>query len=174
MNTRRDHAPSTPTRKPATDIGPTRAGADRRYLAPGWFTRHVVNPTVVGLVRLGVPVRGARELHVRGRTTGEWRAVPVNPLRLEDRTYLVAPRGRTQWVRNLRSAGTGRLRRGRRFDEFTAVELADLDRPPVIRAYLEAWAFEVGNFFDGVTADSSDDELLAVAPDFPVFELRPA
>lgn len=157
----------TLTTKPASAPSPV-----DRYVAPDWFTRHVANPVVARLIRAGVTVRGARELHVRGRATGEWRTVPVNPLRLDDRTYLVAPRGHTQWVRNVRAAGSGRLRRGRRFDEFTAVEVADQDKAPIIRAYLRAWAFEVGKFFDGITADSSDDELRAVAADFPVFEIR--
>lgn len=142
-----------------------------RYLAPDWMTRHVANPVMAGLVKLGVSVRGARELHVRGRSSGEWRTVPVNPLELDGHTYLVAPRGHTQWVRNLRAAGGGRLRKGRRFEEFSAVELSDDVKPPVIRAYLRAWAFEVGKFFDGITADSTDAELLAVAAGFPVFEI---
>lgn len=165
----------TPTIQPSatgttTETGATPAQADR-YLAPDWFTRRVLNPVVVRLVRAGLNLRGARELHVRGRHSGEWRTVPVNPLELDGRTYLVSPRGHTQWSRNLRAAGQGRLRRRRRFDDFTAVEVADADKAPIIRAYLRAWAFEVGKFFDGITADSSDAELLAVAEGFPVFEL---
>ena len=149
----------------------TVAPTAERYLAPDRFTRRVVNPLVVRLVRLGLNLRGARELHVRGRTTGEWRTVPVNPLDLDGRTYLVSPRGHTQWSRNMRAAGGGRLRRGRRLDEFSAVEVADDDKAPIIRAYLREWAFEVGKFFDGITADSTDAELLAVADGFPVFEI---
>jgi len=122
-------------------------------------------------VKLGFSVRGARQLQVRGRTSGEWRATPVNLLELDGRQYLVAPRGHTQWVRNLRVAGEGRLRRGRRVEEFTAVELDDAVKPAIIREYLRLWAFEVGRFFDGITVDSSDDELLAAAPGFPVFEI---
>jgi hypothetical protein len=90
----------------------------------------------------------------------------------EETTYLVAPRGRTQWVRNLRAAGEGRLRLGRRYDDFTAVELADADKAPILRAYLESWAFEVGRFFDGVDAESTDAQLAAIAPGFPVFEVE--
>ena len=69
----------------------------------------------------------------------------------------MAPRGETQWVRNLRVAGGGELRRGRRAQPFTAVELDDTAKPTVLRAYLEEWAWEVGAFFDGVGADSSDE-----------------
>ncbi len=169
-----------PTMTDTTSTGTTSTGTTGtgtkpgRYLAPDWFTRRILNPLVVRLVRAGANVRGARELHVRGRTTGEWRAVPVNPLELDGRTYLVSPRGHTQWSRNLRAAGAGRLRRGRHLDEFTAVEVADADKAPIIRAYLRAWAFEVGKFFEGITADSSDEELLAVAAGFPVFEVSVA
>ncbi len=145
--------------------------ADHRYLTPDWATRRIFNPLVAGLVKLGISIRGARELHVRGRASGQWRTVPVNPLTIDSRRYLVAPRGHTQWVRNLRAAGAGRLRRGRRFEDFTAVELADADKTPIIREYLRAWAFEVGKFFDGITVDSTDAEIAAVAADFPVFEI---
>jgi len=148
--------------------GPT---TPRRYLAPDWATRHLFNPVMLGMVKLGVPIRGARELHVRGRSTGEWRHVPVNPLTVDGHRYLVAPRGETQWVRNLRVAGGGRLRLGRRFEEFTATEIADADKEPILRAYLRAWAFEVGKFFEGVDAESSDDELAAIASGFPVFRI---
>lgn len=153
---------------------PTRTittNTSRRYLAPDGFTRRVFNPLVAGLTRAGLSIFGSRILEVRGRVSGEWRAVPVNPLELDGCTYLVAPRGHTQWVRNLRAAKVGRLRKGRSSATFTAVELADADKAQVIRAYLEAWAFEVGQFFDGLNKDSSDAEILAVAPGFPVFEI---
>jgi deazaflavin-dependent oxidoreductase (nitroreductase family) len=142
-----------------------------RYVRPGWFTRHVMNPAVARLVQLGVSMKGARELQVRGRTTGEWRTTPVNLLELDGRTYLVAPRGETQWVKNLRVAGAGRLRSGRRVDGFTAVELADDEKPVVLREYLRRWAWEVGQFFDGLRADSSDAEVAAAAAGFPVFAI---
>jgi deazaflavin-dependent oxidoreductase (nitroreductase family) len=122
---------------------------------------------------MGINVRGARELHVRGRSTGEWRTVPVNPLRLDGERYLVAPRGHTQWVRNIRASGEGRLRSGRRFEDFTVVEIADADKAPMIRAYLKVWAMEVGKFFDGLDADSSDERIAEVAAGFPVFRIIP-
>src|SRR5262249_29387695 len=84
--------------------------AEPRYVRPGWFTRHVGNPAVALLTRAGISVWGSRELRVRGRTSGEWRTTPVNLLAYEGVRYLVAPRGVTQWVRNLRVAGEGELR----------------------------------------------------------------
>jgi deazaflavin-dependent oxidoreductase (nitroreductase family) len=144
-----------------------------RYVEPGWFTRNVFNRAVNGLTKLGISVLGSRELRVRGRKTGEWRKVPVNLLTLEGTRYLVAPRGHTQWVRNLRASGTGELRVGRRVEAFSATELADDDKVDVLRAYLKRWKVEVGVFFGGVDASASDDELRRIAPDHPVFRLAP-
>jgi deazaflavin-dependent oxidoreductase (nitroreductase family) len=141
------------------------------YRRPGWVTTNVFNRIVAMLTRLGVSVYGSRVLEVRGRTSGEWRQTPVNLLTHDGTEYLVAPRGHTQWVRNLRVRGQGRLRVGRRVESFTASELADEDKPAVLRAYLRKWKVEVGVFFDGVGPDSTDSELLRVAPDHPVFRL---
>ena len=141
------------------------------YQEPGWFTRHVFNPAVALLTRAGISVWGSRELRVRGRTSGEWRATPVNLLTLDGGQYLVAPRGVTQWVRNLRVAGTGELRVGKRTESFTATEIADADKAPILRAYLKRWKAEVGVFFDGVSGDSPDTELQRIAPDHPVFRI---
>jgi deazaflavin-dependent oxidoreductase (nitroreductase family) len=134
----------------------------------------VFNRGVAALTRLGVSVAGSRVLEVRGRKTGQPRRTPVNPLTLEGTRYLVAPRGRTQWVRNLRAQGDGRLLLGRRAEHFTAVELADHDKPPILRAYLERWKWEVGVFFEGVGPDSGDDELRRIAPDHPIFRIDPS
>jgi deazaflavin-dependent oxidoreductase (nitroreductase family) len=144
---------------------------ENRYLAPGWFTRQVFNRAVRRLTRLGVSVAGSRELRVRGRSSGEWRSTPVNLLTLEGQQYLVAPRGVTQWVRNLRVAGTGELRVGRRTQPFSATELGDADKTPVLREYVRRWGFEAGQFFEGVDARSDDVALARVAPGFPVFLL---
>jgi deazaflavin-dependent oxidoreductase (nitroreductase family) len=148
------------------------AAVAEHFQAPGWFTRHVFNPAVAGLTRLGVGVYGSRVLEVRGRKTGEWRQTPVNLLTVDGVDYLVAPRGHTQWVRNLRASGGGRLRLGRRVQDFTAQEVEDESKLPVLRSYLQKWAWEVGQFFDGVNAKSGDEELRRVAPDHPVFRLE--
>jgi deazaflavin-dependent oxidoreductase (nitroreductase family) len=141
------------------------------YQRPGWFTTHVFNRVVAAFTRAGISVMGSRVLEVPGRKTGEPRRTPVNLLDFEGSRYLVAPRGHTQWVRNLRASGHGRLWLGRRSEPFTATELADDDKPPVLRAYLKRWAFEVGVFFGGVGPDASDEELRRIAPDHPVFKL---
>ena len=144
-----------------------------RYVMPktrsGRMVNDFFNSSVAWLTRRGVSVWGSRVLYVRGRSTGQWRSNPVNVLSHGGQRYLVAPRGQTQWVRNLRAAGSGELRVGRRTERFTATELTDDRKPEVLRAYLARWKFEVGVFFDGVDAKASDAELLRIAPGYPVF-----
>ena len=142
-----------------------------RYQRPGWFTKNVFNRAVALLTRAGVSVAGSRVLEVRGRKSGEPRRTPVNLLTVDGARYLVAARGHTQWVRNLRALGEGRLLVGRRAEPFTAEEIPDDDKPAILRPYLERWKWEVGAFFGGVGPDSSDEELRRIAPDHPVFRL---
>jgi deazaflavin-dependent oxidoreductase (nitroreductase family) len=149
------------------------ASSDTHFKRPGWFTKNVFNRIVAGLTRLGLSVLGSRVLEVRGRTSGEWRRTPVNLLSYEEQRYLVAPRGETQWVRNLRVSREGRLRLGRRTESFTAEEIDEERKVPILRAYLKRWKAEVGMFFEGVGPDSSDEELARIAPKHPVFRLMP-
>ncbi len=138
---------------------------------PGWLTINVFNRLVAWLTRRGISVWGSRVLAVRGRKSGQWRTTPVNVLTLDGRQYLVAPRGHVQWTHNMRAAGGGELHLGERVDTFTATEVADHDKTPVLRAYLKRWKAEVGVFFNGVGPDSPDDQLRRIAPDHPVFEI---
>jgi deazaflavin-dependent oxidoreductase (nitroreductase family) len=144
------------------------------YKEPGWFTKNVANRLVQGLTKLGVSVWGSRILAVRGRKSGAWRTTPVNLLTVDGKEYLVSPRGQTEWVRNMRVAHGGELRLGQKVQPFSAVELDDDTKVPLLRAYLKRWKMEIGIFFDGVGPDSTDEQLRAVAPDHPVFEVRPA
>src|SRR6202158_29817 len=124
------------------------------YLKPDWFNKNVFNPTVALMTRVGISVWGSRILRVRGRKSGEWRSSPVNLLTYESRRYLVAPRGQTQWVRNLRGTGQGELLVGKKAEPCRAVEISDAEKIPILRAYLKRWKFEVGMFFQGVSAES--------------------
>lgn len=140
---------------------------------PGRSTRYL-NAAVMWLSRRGMDVQGARILSVRGRTSGEWRQAPVNPLQLGPATYLVAPRGHVQWTRNMRAAGGGTLRRGRTTRAFTAVEMPDADKPEILRAYRERWSSQVDGYFRqaGVSRDATDAQWRAVAGRFPVFRVE--
>jgi len=171
--------PSDPASAPASGgvSDPLKDAAAPRYIMPattgGRTLLHAMNRTVAALTRAGISVWGSRVLAVRGRTSGEWRTTPVNLLTLDGARYLVAPRGQTQWVRNLRAAGGGELRVGRRAEGFTAAELVDAAKPEVLRAYLRRWKLEVGVFFDGVDASATDAALLQIAPGYPVFRVTP-
>ena len=141
------------------------------YKKPGWFTKNVFNRTVAGLHRLGLGVQGSQTLAVRGRKSGEMRTNPVNPFEIDGRTYLLSPRGTTQWVRNLRAAGgEGELRSGRKVRHFHAEEVADSDKLPLLRLYMDKWSWEVKGFM-GIDADAPDEELRRIAPDHPAFVL---
>jgi deazaflavin-dependent oxidoreductase (nitroreductase family) len=145
------------------------------YRKPGIMTRKLMNPFVVIMMRAGVSVWGSRILEVPGRTSGIPRRTPVNLLEFEGRRHLVAPRGEAQWVKNVRANG-GRLTLllGRRSEGFSAYELPDDEKSPILRAYLRRWKMEVGVFFDGVTADSEEADIRRIAPNHPVFVLTEA
>jgi deazaflavin-dependent oxidoreductase (nitroreductase family) len=147
--------------------------ASPRYIKPKTAT-DFFNVVVARLTKMGISVYGSRVLWVRGRKSGDWRTTPVNPLTLGDGTrYLVAPRGNTQWVRNLRADdGRGELHVGRRVEPFLATEIADDDKPAILREYLKHWKWEVGVFFDGVDAKAPAEKLREIAPGYPVFRIE--
>jgi hypothetical protein len=145
-----------------------------RYVEPGWFTANVFNRIVAWLTRLGISVYGSRILAVRGRTSGEWRTTPVNLHVYGGERYLVAPRGVTQWVRNIRVSGEGELRLGRGHESIRVVELGDDEKPAVLREYLRRWKIEIGTFFQGVGPDATEEDIRRIAPDYPVFRILPA
>jgi deazaflavin-dependent oxidoreductase (nitroreductase family) len=147
------------------------AASEPRVITGNNLADRLTRRVVAGLTRMGISLLGSRVLYVRGRKSGEWRTTPVNLLVHEGARYLVAPRGHTQWVRNMRVSGGGELHLGRKVEVFTAAELADEDKPEILRAYLKRWKFEVGMFFDGVGPDASDGTLLEIAPGYPVFRL---
>jgi len=145
--------------------------SEPRYVKAVGFERFF-NAAVGALTSWGISLYGTRILAVRGRKSGEWRTAPVNVLSYEGRRYLVAPRGHTQWVRNLRANDTGEIRLGRKRETFHAIELPDDEKPPLLRAYLDKWRFEVDRFFEGVGANASNEELRRIAPSYPIFRLE--
>ncbi len=144
------------------------------YLKPDGLTKNLLNPLIMFATRLGLSMRGSRVLAVPGRKSGKTQTVPVNLLTHEDKRYLVAPRGDTQWSRTVRAAGGGELRLGRKSDRFRAIELPDAEKPPLLRAYLKLWKAETGRFFGGVSDESPEEELVRIAPNHPVFRIEDA
>ena len=144
--------------------------ADLHYKRPGFSTR-VFNRIIGWANRLGLRPAGAETLAIRGRKSGEWRTNPVNPFEIDGHTYLLSPRGTTEWVRNLRAAGgRGELRAGSTVRQFRARELPDSEKLPLLRLYLDKWAWEVKSLM-GIDAKASDETLREVAPRHPAFEI---
>jgi deazaflavin-dependent oxidoreductase (nitroreductase family) len=143
-----------------------------RYIRPDWFTKNIFNPAVALLTRLGVSVYGSRMLAVRGRKSGKWHTTPVNPLDYRGQRYLVAPRGVTQWVRNVRAGSPAELRIGSRREPLQLEELPDAEKPDLLRHYLRKWRWEVGQFFGGVGPDAPESEIQRIAPNHPVFRVK--
>lgn len=145
--------------------------AATHYNQPGKGV-HFFNGIVSWLADRGIGVAGARTLEVRGRKSGNLQRIPVNPLHVEGRTYLVGARGNTQWARNARAAGECALRGGRSSTEYRVDEISDAAKPEILRPYLKKWGWEVGSLMPvKISATSTDDELVAAGAAIPVFEL---
>lgn len=126
------------------------------YLAPDWFLSRIMNPI---LMKVGV----VPTLRVRGRRSGQWRAVPVNVLELDGSRYLVSARGETEWVRNIRVNESCEVHQRGGVLRFRAVEIADDEKPPIIAAYLDRWRSQVAAIFAELPNPA----------DHPVFRLEP-
>jgi len=112
-------------------------------------------------------------LEVRGRKSGRIYRTPVDLLEVEGKQYLVAPRGRTQWVRNAEAAGEIVLKRGSQRRNYRLRAVAAQDRLPYLKAYLDRFKTEVQRYFP-LPAGSPPQAFAAVAENYPVFELLPA
>lgn len=134
----------------------------------------VVNATIRWLTDRGVNLAGAQTLTVSGRRTGRPHRIPVNPLTHDDRRYLVAPRGTTDWVRNVRVEPRGQLRRARRAEDVVLTEVPDGDRKlGVLQAYLARWGWEVGRLLpEGLTPAADAERLRGYLGELPVFEVQ--
>jgi deazaflavin-dependent oxidoreductase (nitroreductase family) len=144
------------------------------YKKPG-FEGKILNPMLGLVIKLGFSPQGGQLLTVRGRKSGKHYTNPVNPMRLPEGEYLVAPRGNTQWSRNLRATGEGVLRLGRKRRPIRVVrELADAEKPPVLLAYLERWAGVTKEHFGIPWPNPSDEDVARVSARTPIFEIADA
>lgn len=128
------------------------------------------NRTFGFVIGLGLGPAHIHLLQVRGRKSGKLYATPVDLLELGGKRYLVAPRGRTQWVRNAESAGEITLKRGSRCDRFRLRALDDVEKLPILKAYLDKFRREVQRYF-AVPAGSPPEAFAAIAESYPAFEL---
>lgn len=141
-----------------------------QYQEPSRIVR-AANTVMRWLAESGISIAGTRALRVRGRKTGKPRAVVINLLTVDGVDYVVAPRGNTQWVRNVRAAGVVEM--GSRWHRrpATVTEVSDDAKPEILRHYLARWYGQVKGYVGGLTPQSDDDELRAAAPRIPVFAL---
>jgi deazaflavin-dependent oxidoreductase (nitroreductase family) len=128
------------------------------------------NAAVGALVRVGIGLPQMRVLEVRGRKSGRLYSLPVDLLPYNGRLYLVAPRGRAEWVRNAEASGSVVLRRGSRAETYRLRPLANEEKPPILAAYLDRFRREVQRFFP-VPAGSPAEAFASVAQRYPAFEL---
>ncbi len=124
------------------------------------------------MLRAGLSFNSMTLLTVAGRKTGEPRTVPVSVIERDGQRYLIGAFGEVNWVRNLRAARTGALRRGRRLEDFSAVELTPAEAAPVLKEALGFAPAYVRSYFN-VTADSPLSDIEREAPRHPVFRLMP-
>jgi deazaflavin-dependent oxidoreductase (nitroreductase family) len=143
-----------------------------RFLAPTAVER-VFNRAFGFLVGLGLAPSHMFLLEVRGRKSGKIYRTPVDLLQVEGKQLLVAPRGRTQWVRNAEAAGEIILKRGGQQRKYRLQPVAVSERPPYLKAYLDRFKSEVQRYFT-VQAGSPAEAFAPVADDYPVYELIPA
>jgi hypothetical protein len=141
-----------------------------RYDEPNRLAR-TVNELFRWLAEAGIGLAGTRALRIRGRNTGKPRGVVINLMTVQGRDYVVSPRGNTQWVRNARAAGQVEMGPRWRSRDVQISEVADDAKPELLKVYLKRWYWEVKGHVGGLTPDSTDEQIRAVAPSIPVFEL---
>jgi deazaflavin-dependent oxidoreductase (nitroreductase family) len=125
------------------------------------------------LVGLGLGFSYNYLLEVRGRKSGRLYSTPINLLELKGKRFLVAPRGRTQWVRNAEASGEVTLKKGRSEQRFRLRPLPDSEKLEVLKAYLDRFQREVQRYFS-VPAGSPAEDFRNLAPAYPAFELIPS
>ena len=141
------------------------------YLRPSAVER-VFGRVLALLVRIGRGRSHFYVLEVRGRRSGKTISLPVDPLDLDGRRYLVCARGNSNWVRNALASGDVVLTRGRLRLRYAVCEVPPDQRPPLLKAYLDCFAGEVQRFFP-VPKGSAVEAFAALAMRYPVLELRP-
>jgi len=124
------------------------------------------------LVGLGLALPHNYLLQVRGRKTGRVYSTPINLLELGGKRFLVAPRGRTQWVRNAEAAGEVTLKRGFSRRAYRLRPIPEGDKSELLQAYLDRFRMTVQRYFP-VPAGSPAEAFAGLAADYPVFELIP-
>ena len=143
--------------------------AGTQFLKPSAAERFL-NRTFGFLVGLGIGPSYCYVLQVRGRKTGKLYSTPVNLLEFGGKRLLVAPRGRTQWVRNAEASGEITLKRGSYRESFHLLPIVGTEKLAALKQYLDQYRSAVQRYFT-IPAGSPPEALAEVAERYPVFEL---
>src|SRR5262245_25974411 len=123
------------------------------------------------LIKIGIGLQHNYLLQVRGRKSGRIYSTPVNLLEHHGKRYLVAPRGYTQWVRNVIASGEASLVRGTRRETVRLQAIPDEAKADILKAYLDRYKLTVQRYFP-VPAGSPVEMFQPLTGQYPVFELH--
>src|SRR5215475_7720294 len=129
-----------------------------------------INRVFVFLVKIGLGLPHNFLLEVRGRKSGRVYSTPVNALERNGKRYLVAPRGYTQWVRNVIASGEAVLSRGAHRERVHLEMIADNDKPEILKTYLDRYKLTVQRYFP-IPAGSPSEAFQPLTSRYPVFEV---
>jgi deazaflavin-dependent oxidoreductase (nitroreductase family) len=123
------------------------------------------------VVGLGIGHEHNYLLEVRGRKSGRIYSTPVNWIEVSGRRYLICPRGRAQWVRNVEASGDATLKRGSRQIRCKLHAVGDAEKPELLKAYLDRFKTVVQRYFP-VPAGSPAAAFQPYLDRYPVFEIE--
>jgi deazaflavin-dependent oxidoreductase (nitroreductase family) len=144
-------------------------GCSMRFDQPSLLDR-IVNRAFGSLVKIGLGLSHNFLLEVRGRKTGHVYSTPVNLLEHNGKRYLVAPRGHTQWVRNVIASQEATLVKGGQRENIRLHRISDETKPEVLKAYLDRYKLTVQRYF-AIPAGSPVEDFKPLTGEYPVFEI---
>jgi deazaflavin-dependent oxidoreductase (nitroreductase family) len=136
------------------------------------FLERILNKAFGFIVGLGFGLRHNYLLQVPGRRTGRVYSTPIDLLEFQGRRFLVAPRGRTQWVLNAEAAGEVILKKGTKRQKFRLQAVPEKEKPEILKAYVDRFKLTVQRYFP-IQAGSDPRAFSEIAERYPVFELLP-
>ncbi|MET0691248.1 MAG: nitroreductase family deazaflavin-dependent oxidoreductase [Candidatus Binatia bacterium] len=139
------------------------------FMRPSSLDR-IVNRVFGFLVKIGFGLAHNFLLEVQGRKSGRIYATPVNVLTHENKRYLVAPRGDTQWVRNVVVSQKATLVRGAKKENVRMRAIADDAKPEILKAYVDRYRLTVQRYFP-IPAGSPLKDFEPLVGRYPVFEI---
>jgi deazaflavin-dependent oxidoreductase (nitroreductase family) len=144
--------------------------SDASFTRPSAIER-ILNRAFGTVVGLGLGLAHNYLLQVQGRKSGRLYSTPVDLLESGGKLYLVCPRGRAQWVRNVEARGRVILKK-RRSRAFDVVTVPDEQKAAILKEYLDRFATTVQRYFP-VAAGSPVEAFAPYLDRYPVFELKP-